>query len=69
MEYLWKETEELGDKERFLLYALHTFLEGNKGEGVGEGMEWETGVSRCRFITARSYCTAQGTMSISCDKP
>ena len=35
MEYLWKETEELGDKERFLLYALHTFLEGNKQEGVG----------------------------------
>ena len=45
MEYLWKETEELGDKERFLLYAFHTFLEGNKGVGVGihyrYGISWE----------------------------
>ena len=57
MEYLWKETEELGDKERFLLYALHTFLEGNKEEGVGVGIHYRHGISwekRCRFKIMKS---------------
>lgn len=44
-EYLWKETEQLGDKERFLLYALHTFLEGNKEEGFGVGIHYRHGIS------------------------
>ena len=38
-----------------------------KGEGVGGGMEWEFGVSRCKllyieWITTGSYCIAQGTI-------
>ena len=38
-----------------------------KGEGVGEGMEWEVGVSKCKllyieWINNSSYCVAQGTM-------
>ena len=35
--------------------------------GVWGGMEWETGVSRCKLVyiewtNTRSYCTAQGTI-------
>ena len=38
-----------------------------KEEGVGGGMEWEVGVSRCKllyieWINNRSYCIAQGTI-------
>ena len=38
-----------------------------KEEGVGGGMEWEFGVSRCKllyreWINNRSYCIAQRTV-------
>ena len=45
-----------------------------KGVGDGGGMKREVGVSRCKLlhtdcISNKAYCIAQGTCSISQDKP
>ena len=42
---------------------------GHQGmaDGVGGGMEWESGISKCKllyieWINTRSYCIARGTI-------
>jgi len=36
--------------ERNMIETTENRLVFAKGEGVGEGMDWEVGVSRCKFL-------------------
>ena len=47
-----------------LTYETETDLWLPRGRGVGGGMDWEFGISKCKLLyigwITKSYCTAQG---------
>ena len=55
-------------KEVITAWTIYAAFKMTITEGGGSGMDWESGVSRCKlrhveWVAMRSCCTAQGTLS------